>query len=48
MKNSEIVNKLIKGETASITDSLQFAQVRKELRSIKKNCTIVLSQMKNQ
>lgn len=46
MTNKQIIDILISGGTVSITDSLQFAQVRKELRDIKKNCTMVLSQMK--
>ncbi len=45
MKTNEIVNKLIRGENVAILDSEQFCQVRKELRTIKNNCTIVLKQM---
>lgn len=46
MKNKEIILKLIQGETVSITDNTTFCQVRQQLRDIKKNCTTVLSQMK--
>ena len=39
---------IIKGETVSIIDNLTFCKVRNELRQIKKNCTLVLSQMNEQ
>jgi len=45
METKEIINKLINGETVIIIDNLQFCQVRNELRKIKENCNIVLSQM---
>ena len=46
MTTEEIVNKLINGETVSVPQT-QEKEVQKRLREIKKNCTIVLSQMKN-
>ena len=48
MTNQEIVSRLIKGQTISILCPIQFKEIRKELREIKKNCTIVLSQMNEQ
>lgn len=47
MKNVEqLVQQLINGETVYIKDE-QKKEVQKRLREIKKNCTIVLSQFKN-
>jgi hypothetical protein len=43
----EIIKKLISGETVSIKDEQTKKEVQKRLREIKKNCTIVLSQLKN-
>jgi len=43
----EIIKKLIGGETVSIKDEQTKKEVQKRLREIKKNCTIVLSQLKN-
>ena len=48
MTDKQIVDILINGGDVSILDNTQFDRVRKELRKIKKNCTLVLSQMKNQ
>lgn len=45
-ETEKIVQALINGETVSILDTLTFCQVRHRLREIKKNCTTVLSQMK--
>ena len=42
----KIVQLLIKGECVHVKDE-QKKEVQKRLREIKKNCTIVLSQMKN-
>ena len=36
---------IIKGETISIIDNATFCKVRNELRQIKNNCALVLSQM---
>jgi hypothetical protein len=47
LTTEKIVQHLIKGDTISIIDSNQREKVRKQLREIKKNCTIVLSQLKN-
>ena len=41
----EIVNLLISGEVVMVKDEHKTA-VQKRLREIKKNCTIVLSQLK--
>lgn len=48
MTDQEVIQILINGGTVSITDDAQFNKVRKEIREIKKNCNIVLSQMKEQ
>ena len=48
MNLSKETMELIKGETISITDNSTFCKVRNELRQIKKNCTLVLSQMNEQ
>lgn len=47
MTTEEIVNKLIHGETIFIKDDAQLKEVRDSIREIKKNCTIVLSQIKD-
>jgi hypothetical protein len=39
---------LIKGDTVSITDKDVSKAVQKRLREIKKNCTTVLSQLREQ
>lgn len=41
----EIVNLLISGEVVAVKDKHRTA-VKKKIREIKKNCTIVLSQLK--
>ena len=46
MTTQEIINALISGETVSIKDDNQAKEVQLKLREIKKNCTIVLSQLK--
>lgn len=46
MTTNEIIQILIDGETVVVPDN-QKDEVRKRLREIKKNCTIVLSQFKN-
>ena len=43
----EIVNLLISGEAVVVKNKYKTA-VKKKLREIKKNCTIVLSQLKEQ
>lgn len=47
MTTEQIVQKLINGGTVSIIDKQELRDVRSRLREIKKNCTIVLSQMKD-
>ena len=46
MRTEQIVDLLINGQTVSIIDDNQAKEVRKRLREIKKNCSVVLSQMK--
>ena len=41
----EITLKLIQGETITIIDEITLIRVRKDLRNIKKNVNIVLSQI---
>jgi len=48
MELSKETIKLIKGDTISIIDNVKFCKVRNELRQIKKNCILVLSQMNEQ
>ncbi len=43
---NEYVQQLINGELVCITDKQQRKDVRNKLRDIKKNCTEVLKQMK--
>lgn len=45
MTTTEIVQQLIQGETAVVKDE-QIKEVQKQLRLIKKNCSIVLTQLK--
>lgn len=47
MTINEIIELLITGDTVKVEDH-QRAEVQRRLRDIKKNCTIVLSQIKNQ
>jgi hypothetical protein len=44
-KVDRTVNELINGKTLSITDTNVRKAVQTKLRDIKKNCTIVLSQL---
>jgi len=46
MTTEYVIKKLINGETVLVKEE-QRIEVRNKLRSIKKNCTIVLSQIKN-
>lgn len=45
MATEKIIQELINGNTVVVRDE-QRAEVQKRLREIKKNCTIVLSQMR--
>lgn len=45
MTTEQIINKLINGETVSVTDDNQAREIQKRLREIKQNCIIVLSQL---
>jgi hypothetical protein len=44
---NQIVELLIKGNTVFIKDKETRKEVQKAIREIKNNCTIVLSQLKN-
>lgn len=44
---NDMVQELIIGNTVNIRDEDTKKEVQKRLREIKKNCTIVLSQLKN-
>jgi uncharacterized protein YlzI (FlbEa/FlbD family) len=46
MTTEQIVQLLINGECVVITDDSQAKEVQKRLREIKKNCTEVLTQLK--
>ena len=47
MKTKEIIKMLITGQTVSITDKQQLKEVKEALIDIKKNCIIVLNQIKD-
>lgn len=46
MTTEKIIQQLINGNTAVVKDEHK-AEVQKRLREIKKNCTLVLSQMRD-
>ena len=46
MTTEEIVLKLINGYEVVVKDDVQAKEVQKRLREIKKNCTEVLTQLK--
>ena len=48
MTTKQKIEKLINGETVVIKDDNEKKEIKKQLIEIKKNCTIVLSQIKNQ
>jgi len=48
MTTDDLARKIIKGETVYCIDKEQKKEMQIELRKIKKNCTIVLSQLKEQ
>jgi hypothetical protein len=45
MTTQQIIKELIEGNTVTVLPE-QRDEVQRELRKIKKNCTIILSQMK--
>jgi len=48
MTQEQKIEQLINGETVIINDETEKKEIQKRLREIKQNCTIVLSQIKNQ
>lgn len=48
MVSEEVIQKLINGDTVYLKSTEERREIRNRLREIKKNCTIVLSQLKEQ
>ena len=47
LNTQQIIDKLINGYCVSLTNETQKNEIKLRLREIKKNCTIVLPQLKN-